>query len=1320
MSDFFAQLERRRAASAPALDPVVEEALAAVPAEDTEALHAARKAALRRTNLFDSRYYLERYPDIAEAGVDAFDHFYDHGYTEGRCPNPYFDPLWYSARNPDVATGGLQPLYHYAFHGDAEGRSPSPMFDTAWYRERYGIPAGECALSHYLANCTTGRFSPMPDFDVDYYCKNSPDVAAAGVDAFLHFWCYGYKEGRNPSAAFDVRFYAQRYLRGDLSENPFPHWLARRHEPGVHGRMPEDEVSIPREVKRFTKPAAEFEEFEPLAEDVARRVKLLAYYLPQFHAFPENDSWWGKGFTEWTNVPRGLPRFRGHYQPRVPRDLGFYCLEGNDPFRRQVEMAKAGGVHGFVFYYYWFNGHRLMEKPVERFLEDRSIDMPFALMWANENWTRRWDGAESEVLISQDYREGDDEAMAAEFARHFQDPRYIRLQGRPVLMVYRPGIIPDAAETVARWRRTFREKFGEDPIFVMAQAFGDTDPAKHGMDGAIEFPPHKLTQHLEPVSTGLEILDPDFTGKVYRYETVVRTSLEEPAPAFPLIKTAVPSWDNDARRQGNGLVITDSTPAKYEAWLSSLVDRAVEKPFFGEPIVCINAWNEWCEGAYLEPDLHFGAAYLNATARAVTGASRAGTEAPPRLLLVGHDAFPGGAQQLLLGIGSTLKRSFGVDIEYLLLDGGKMEAAYRKVAPTTVASGDATLPARLAALAARGFRGAIVNTTAAGRAVAPLKAAGIEAVQLVHELPRIIREKHLSDGARSALQLARKVVFPAPFVRDQVLDELGLKADGERFLLRPQGIYRDLSAPPDARAKVRAEFGVGDEDRLVVGMGYADMRKGFDLFLQLWRLLQWRGPRKVHFCWLGAMDPAMQGWLADEIAAARATGTFHMPGHRDDVGSVLRAADAFALTSREDPFPSVVLEGLAAGLPAFAFDRTGGIPDMLRANEGAGTVVPYCDVTAMAEAMTKALRPTATEEEALRRVAVASRFRWRPYVQDLLRLALPDLPSVSVVVPNYNYARYMHERLGSIFRQTHPVQEVVVLDDCSTDDSLEVIPAVAAKAGREVRLAPNKANSGSVFAQWRKAAEYAKGEFVWIAEADDLSDPDFLARVVALMKDDPKVVLGFSDSRTIHADGSPMWDSYKGYYATVEPNALSRTEVMRADAFVRRFLGVKNLILNVSAVVWRRDALLRALDACQEELRGFKMAGDWRLYLEALARPGARVAYEARPLNVHRRHAQSVTHALDGGRHVEEIARCHGFAQKALGEEAPRKAQRAYLSEVAAQLGADLPGDPPAGPLPKRKPPRPSTARAAEVKTSKQKGPGRRAARPGARKREKA
>jgi hypothetical protein len=271
----------------------------------------------------------------------------------------------------------------------------------------------------------------------------------------------------------------------------------------------------------------------------------------------------------------------------------------------------------------------------------------------------------------------------------------------------------------------------------------------------------------------------------------------------------------------------------------------------------------------------------------------------------------------------------------------------------------------------------------------------------------------------------------------------------------------------------------------------------------------------------------------------------------------------------------------------------------------------------------------------------------------------------------------MPERLGSVFAQSLPVHEVIVLDDCSTDDSLDVIRAVARRHGRDIRLAPNTTNSGSVFAQWRKAAEMAQGDFVWIAEADDLSDPDFLLRATARMKADPSIRFAFTDSSTIAVDGSPMWPDYKGYYATLEAGALQHSEVFAAADFVRRFLAVKNLVLNVSAVVWRRDTLLAALDACAEDLRGFRMAGDWRLYLQALAAPGARVAYEDTPLNVHRRHAASVTHALDGGRHVEEIARCHAFARQAFPEAAAAApAQQAYIAEVSAQLGVAAPAPP--------------------------------------------
>ena len=1274
-------VSKTRASDAGSALPISESASLApevsLPLSIGDSDNEARKIRdLAASGLFDEAYYLRSYPDIARANIAAFEHFFQFGHLEGRWPNLYFDPIWYATQNPEVQTQGQQPLLHYLTCGDREGRNPSLLFDVNWYRDRYNIPLEDNTLAHYLKFHFEIPLSPNADFDADYYAAEYPDVFAAKVDLFDHFFKYGYKELRNPSADFDVKFYTQRYLNGSLSENPLIHFWAHRQEAGVYGRPPEDEVTVSREIKRFCRPGPFFEEFQPPPRSFKKQAMLLAYYLPQFHAFSENDAWWGNGFTEWTNIVRGSPRFVGHYQPRVPRDLGFYSLDTTEPMRRQIDLALASGVSGFVFYYYWFNGKRLMEQPLERFLADPSLNMKFALMWANENWTRRWDGAESEVLISQDYLAGDDHAMASEFARHFRDPRYIRLQGRPLLMIYRAGIIPDTQAEIARWRKIFRAEFNEDPIFVMAQAFKAEDPAEFGFDGAIEFPPHKLTTYMAPKNIEFKYLDDDYAGAIHRYDDVVDISLSEPTPNYPFIKTAVPSWDNDARRQGTGLTITGSTPQKYEAWLSKLVRIAKENPFFGEPIVCVNAWNEWCEGAYLEPDLHFGSAYLNATARALTGRTR--STSVPRMLLVGHDAFPGGAQQLLLNIGRVLRAEFGMEFAYILLGEGKLEAQYAALGPLSVVKTDDQLSARLKILAEAGFNAAIVNTSAAGRAVAYLGAENIPSILLVHELPRILREKHLKEHARLGIEKASATVFPAAFVRDATLRELGLEANAATHLL-PQGSYKDIQFDPALRRKIRREFGLTAKDHLILGVGYADMRKGFDLFLQLWRLLEEASSApsnagRIFLIWVGDIDPSLADWLGEEIATAEATGRFKMAGYRDDMPALFSAASAFALTSREDPLPSVVLEALGAGLPVAAFDRSGGIPDLLRGLEE-GVVVPFGDVGTMARALTGLIRRGIKLPDRERRHAkMRAQFDFTSYVRDLVKLALPDLASISVAVPNYNYAAYMPDRLGSIFQQTYPVQEVLVLDDCSTDNSTEVIPAIAHEAGRTIKLAVNETNSGSVFIQWRRAAEMACGEFVWIAEADDLSDPDFLASMTSLLSSDPDIKLAFSDSRTIHGDGSPQWESYKSYYATTEPGALRETAVFDAGEFVCRFLAVKNLILNASAVVWRREALLQALDACENELTGLRMAGDWLLYLTVLAIPGARIGYEARTLNIHRRHAASVTHALDANRHISEIARCHAFAGEnfALPQSIERQ-QGAYLAEITAQLGATVP-----------------------------------------------
>jgi len=563
---------------------------------------------------FDEPFY--RRSAHLPSDADAFEHFYQEGFRIGLEPNMVFDTKWYLEQNPDVAEGNLNPLLHYALFGEASGRDPSPLFEARWYAETNRT---DKPLAHYLAH-RFGPFSPIPEFDAAYYLRAYPDVAEAQMDPFLHYMHFGFREFRKPCADFNPRLYANRHLAHARGANPIVDLRRRKREgrPLAPGRVAPTSFEL---VRKHARAGPLFERNETKPGRPRPDAMVLAYYLTQFHRIAENDAWWGEGFTEWTHLSRGQPRFHGHYQPRTPGAFGFYDLSDPDVMREQARTAKAAGLHGFVFYYFDFDGRRLLEKPLEQFLAAPDIDIAFCLMWANENWTRRWDGADSEVLIAQTYEERDERRRCAEFVRHFRDPRYVRLEGRPLLMIYRAGLIPECARTIARWRRIFSEAFGENPIFVMAQCFDDVDPEPLGFDAAIEFPPHKLTKGLPQIYDNLDIFDDYFEADVFAYDDLATASLAATA-GYPLIKTIVPHWDNDARRQGQGLTLVGSTPIKYERWLTELLARARARPTFGQPIVCINAWNEWSEGAHLEPDAHFGWAYLNATARAIYGEPR--------------------------------------------------------------------------------------------------------------------------------------------------------------------------------------------------------------------------------------------------------------------------------------------------------------------------------------------------------------------------------------------------------------------------------------------------------------------------------------------------------------------------------------------------------------------------------------------------------------------------------------------------------------------------------------------------------------------------
>jgi lipopolysaccharide biosynthesis protein len=355
---------------------------------------------------------------------------------------------------------------------------------------------------------------------------------------------------------------------------------------------------------------------------MAKNKRIIAIHLPQFYPFPENDEWWGKGFTEWRNVTKCKPRFKGHYQPHLPADLGFYDLRLKECRLEQQRLAKAYGVDGFCYYHYWFNGHLLMEKPVEAHLADEEEDFPFMLCWANENWHRNWAGNYNATLIEQHYSEEDDIAHFKYLLPFFKDPRYIRINGKPVFALYRIDIIPDVTKMCETFQKCARKE-GFELYICKVQHLNKCGLPK-GLEASIDFPPFNMSKKMNSWRThplesfSRRILKKTVGNSIYSYSKYVEdkivTGFFTEYKQFP---TIMPSWDNACRRVGQPFTMfKGSTPELFGLWAEDVLSKF--QPFSkDENLVFVNAWNEWAEGNHLEPDLKWGLGYLEALKRAV-------------------------------------------------------------------------------------------------------------------------------------------------------------------------------------------------------------------------------------------------------------------------------------------------------------------------------------------------------------------------------------------------------------------------------------------------------------------------------------------------------------------------------------------------------------------------------------------------------------------------------------------------------------------------------------------------------------------------------
>jgi lipopolysaccharide biosynthesis protein len=377
-------------------------------------------------------------------------------------------------------------------------------------------------------------------------------------------------------------------------------------------------------------------------------VRAIAFYLPQYHPIPENDEWWGPGFTEWRNVAQARPLFPGHYQPHLPADLGFYDLRLPEVREAQAELARQHGIHGFCYYHYWFNGRRILERPFAEVLASGKPDFPFCLCWANENWTRVWDGGEQNLLLQQHYSAEDDLAHIQALIPAFADPRYIRIDGRPLLLVYRTELLPEPARTAETWRReTAKAGIGDLYLARVENFVSRVDPGSIGFDAAVEFAPLgaqvgkiKFRGPIHQLLARVGLLSGAYAdNRVSHYRALMLGMLAKPDPGFKRFRCVTPMWDNTARRRVGAQIYVGSTPQLYEAWLAETARQTLGKFPPEERIVFVNAWNEWAEGCHLEPDLKWGRQYLEAT-KAALGTVNDPTPRTKNLLATPDRSYP--------------------------------------------------------------------------------------------------------------------------------------------------------------------------------------------------------------------------------------------------------------------------------------------------------------------------------------------------------------------------------------------------------------------------------------------------------------------------------------------------------------------------------------------------------------------------------------------------------------------------------------------------------------------------------------------------------